>query len=422
MAYIRPCGAFSRSFLARIVPRRITGGMRACAALVCYLVVIVLAWRSSGSTSGFLLRGPAVVLLLDRFLGRLLAWPTPNRWARDLAGCAMVFLLGSAVFALLRPGLVPWWEAIYRGALACLTLFACESLLRLLPPTRRWSRWGLRGAMVGLFVLLIPVGVALHPLHTVPKRTPASLGLAFEDVRFRAADDVLLAGWLVPHPAGRGNVIFCHGHGRNRGHLAGLLPAVHALGLNVLTFDFRGHGDSEGHTSTFGHREVADLVAAAGYLRDRFPGKPLFLVGTSLGAAVSLQALPQLPDVAGVWSEGAFGRLDRVVDNEFACLPQWVRKPLVAFYHQLGRLDCGLCIGDVNPVESMRGVSVPVFFCHGEKDELVPLSEGESLYEACRGPRWCWWAAEASHYRVRQRHHDEYLRRLRSFLEERLVR
>jgi fermentation-respiration switch protein FrsA (DUF1100 family) len=258
---------------------------------------------------------------------------------------------------------------------------------------------------------------AVHPLHTVPKRTPAALGLVFEEVRFRTADGLSLAGWVVPHPQARGNVLFCRGHGRNRGHVAGLLPTLHGLGLNVLAFDFRGHGDSDGHTSTFGHREVNDLLAAEAYLRGRYPGKPLLLVGVSLGAAVCLQALPYLPEVRGVWSEGAFARLAVPVEHEFRLLPGWIRGPLVAAYDWLGWLDCGLWVPGVNPVEVVAGASVPVYFCHGRQDELVPCSEGEDLYRAHAGPKWHWWAENASHYNVRQRNPEEYLRGLKAFLQ-----
>ena len=240
--------------------------------------------------------------------------------------------------------------------------------------------------------------------------------MAFEDVRFRTADGVLLAGWVVPHPEPRGNVIFCHGHGRNRGHVAGLLGTLHGLELNVLAFDFRGHGDSEGHTSTFGDREVGDLVAAAGFLRARFPDKPLFLVGVSLGAAVVLQALRRLPEVHGVWSEGAFSQLDTVVENKFDLVPSRLRKPLVRAYHLIGFCDCGFHVGSINPVDALPGSAVPVCFCHGQRDELVPAEQGIDLYDACTGPKCCWWVANASHYNVRQRNRLEYLSRLRAFL------
>jgi alpha-beta hydrolase superfamily lysophospholipase len=297
--------------------------------------------------------------------------------------------------------------------------FLLESFLCIVH--RSGSSWrkglSLRLAFLVLLALLIPWAAALHPLHTVPKRTPAALGLAFEDVRFRTADGLLLAGWLVSHPQARGNVLFCHGHGRNRGHVAGLLPTLHGLGLNVLAFDFRGHGDSAGHTSTFGHEEVHDLLAAEAYLRQRFPGKPLFLIGISLGAATCLEALPHLPQVRAVWSEGAFARLAVPIEHEFRLLPAWMRRPLMAGYHRLGWLDCGLWAPAVNPVEAVAQTRIPVYFCHGAKDELVPLSEAKALYEAHAGPKWRWWVEKASHYNVRQRNPEEYLRRLEWFVQ-----
>src|ERR1051326_3511643 len=189
--------------------------------------------------------------------------------------------------------------------------------------------------------------IALHLPRTVPKRTPAALGLAYEDVQFETADGLALGGWLVPHAEARGSVIFCHCHGRNRGHVVGFLPELHDMGLNVLAFDFRGHGESPGHTETFGVREVQDVVAADAYLRRRYPNQPIFLVGVSYGAAVALQALPQLPDVRALWCESSFGRLSTVVEREFATAPSWLRHGLVSTYTYLAWLDCGIWGPDI---------------------------------------------------------------------------
>ena len=162
---------------------------------------------------------------------------------------------------------------------------------------------------------------------------------------------------------------------------------------------------------------MQDVLAAAAYLREHFPDQPLFLVGVSLGAAVSLQALPHLPDVCGVWSEGCFGRLDAVVEHYFAELPRALRRPLVGLYGTLGRLDAGFAVAAVNPVDALRRVDVPIAFCHGREDELVPFAQGQALHDAYAGPKAHWWVDDATHYDVRQRNRDEYLRRLRLFLE-----
>ncbi len=392
--------------------------MRRTFAVCCHALVLLAAFRSAHSLSGFLLHGPALALLLDRYALHLLPWATPVRWTRELAVRGAYFCFGAVFSWFLRPGVIPWWEAAYRGAMLSVAAFALDTLVRRIGRPR--MRQTLRAAALACLALAAPVAFVLHPLHTTPKRTPAALGLDFEDVRFPAADGVSLAGWVVPHPDARANVLFCHGHGRNRGHVAGLLPTLHGLRANVLASDFRGDRDSGGYTSTFGQHEVGDVVAAAGYLQRRFPGKPLFLVGISLGAAVSLQALPQLPEVRGVWSEGAFARFGTVVEHQFAIVPRSIRAPIVGAYEWLSWLDCGLWADAIRPVEAVTRAGVPVYFCHGRLDELVPPAEGAALYAACAGPKWGWWVDGANHYDVRQLNPSEYLGRLRSFLEGRL--
>jgi uncharacterized protein len=389
--------------------------VRRIAALLCHAAALGTALRWSDSASSFLVTSLGLSLLLDRYTLRLLPWKSIN-WKRELYTRAGFLLGGAVAFYLMRPGIVPLREAAYRGLLVCLVAFLSERILGLASSFRRGLC--LRCILISLLVLLIPIVAALHPLHTVPKRTPAALGLSFEDVRFRSADGVELAAWLVPHPHPRGNLVFCHGHGRSRGQAAALLTIFHDLGLNVLAFDFRGHGDSDGHTSAFGYREVEDLIAAEAYLNRRCPGQPLLLAGVSLGAAVALQTLPKLPKVRGVWSEGAFAHFTNAVDYKFSPLPDLLRRPLVTCYYWLGWLDCGLWAPSVNPVECLQGVTVPIFFCHGRRDELVPFAEGETLYRSYGGPKGHWWVEGASHYNVRQRNHREYLCRLRAFLEE----
>lgn len=382
-------------------------------ACLCHAAVVFVAYCWTYSTSGFLITGLGLVLLLDRYALRILPWP-PMAWKKECLLRAGCFLGGATIFYFLRPGIVPIGEAAHRGLMVCLIVFLAEQLLRWTPRLR----WPMSALLIGLLVFLIPFVAALHPLHTVPKRTPAALGLAFEDVRFSTADGVELAAWLIPHPHPRGNLIFCHGHGRNRGHVAALLPTFHDLGLNVLAFDFRGHGDSAGHTSTFGFLEVQDLLAAETYLRRRCPDRPLLLAGVSLGAAVSLQALPQMPFVRGVWSEGAFARFGDAVDYKFSMLPRFLRAPLIGSYSMLAWLECRLWLPSVNPVDCLENRTIPIFFCHGECDELVPLGEGEMLYERYGGPKRHWWVAGASHYNVRQRNHRMYLERMRAFLSD----
>jgi hypothetical protein len=316
--------------------------------------------------------------MLDRYVFAFLPWPRPVRWSCELLTRATYFIIGSIAAYVARLGLVPISEALTLGAGLSIGAFLFESIIDFVRASGRrlagksqpavsnpWVHAACSGVtFLVFFGLAVPLG-ALHPLRTVPKRTPAVVGLTFEEVHFTTADGIKLTGWLMPHPQARGNVIFCHGHGRNREHGTGFMPLLHELGLSALAFDFRGHGDSDGHTATFGDREVKDLVAAEEFLSRAVSRPAGFLVGVSYGAAVALQALPQLPRVRAVWCEGCFGRFRSVVENQFTWLAQPLRSPLVSAYQLLAWLDCGVWAPDINPIDHLEQVRIPIYFCHG---------------------------------------------------------
>jgi alpha-beta hydrolase superfamily lysophospholipase len=394
------------------------------------LVAALYSCRSSGE---FLVFGVGAILLLDRYFFRWAPWVLPIKWQREIVVRLGGFLAGTVGFYLIRLGSVPLREALMLGAATSLVLFLMEACvgvanrithrLRSKDQTepKSWvAACALRLPFLFLLFLAVPLE-AIHPIHTVARRTPEAQGLVCEEVHFASTDGLQLAGWLLPHSHARGNVIYCHGHGRNRGQGSWMLPTLHDLGLNVLAFDFRGHGDSPGHVSTFGHQEVRDLLGAVHYFEGRCPNQPLFIVGVSLGAAVTLQSLPELPQVHGVWSEGCFSRLDTVIDHFFASVPGGLREPLVATYNYLAFLDCGFWAPDISPKEALAHVHVPICFCHGTQDQLVPFEEAQDLYQSYAGPKSHFWVTGGNHYNLRQVAHEEYLQRLRSFLNNQLT-
>jgi alpha/beta superfamily hydrolase len=72
-----------------------------------------------------------------------------------------------------------------------------------------------------------------------------------------------------------------------------LARTVNQMGIPALRFNFRGVGQSEGEYAE-GVGEVDDLVAAAGWMQEQFPGHALWLAGFSFGAYVALQAAARL--------------------------------------------------------------------------------------------------------------------------------
>ena len=69
-----------------------------------------------------------------------------------------------------------------------------------------------------------------------------------------------------------------------------------ALAANVLLFDFRGHGDSDGHTVSLGRHERLDVLAAVHYLRPQRAEQARMAMGLgiSMGASALTHAAAEI--------------------------------------------------------------------------------------------------------------------------------
>lgn len=131
-----------------------------------------------------------------------------------------------------------------------------------------------------------------HPSRTITA-TPATAGLAFDDIRFDVTDagSPRLDGWWIPAPnanAGAATILYLHDA---RGSLSGCVPALtalHALGVNVFAIDYQGFGRSAGRHPT--ERLLDDdSVAAWTYLTDtrHIPARSIVVDGDGIGATLA---------------------------------------------------------------------------------------------------------------------------------------
>jgi pimeloyl-ACP methyl ester carboxylesterase len=283
-------------------------GLRRLAPVLVYAAVLLWAAWYVDCRSLWILFGVAPVLLLDQYFGRLLPWPEPRPKASALLPRAAIAVIGGVGCYLCNRPYVYFWDTLFIGVVLTLGVSLIGSMVDL--GSALWRLWrkqpngppGRLAAAVAVFaiVLAIPASAPLlffHLIHQPPHWTPADDGYEFEEVTVTAGDGLALSGWLIPCPDAVGSVIYCHGHGSNRTQIRPLVPLFRSLRLNVLAFDFRGHGASPGHTATFGAREVEDVIGADRFLRERFPDQPIVLCGISYGASICVQALPRLPHV-----------------------------------------------------------------------------------------------------------------------------
>ena len=213
---------------------------------------------------------------------------------------------------------------------------------------------------------------------------PAELGLLPESVFFDS-DGRSLHGWYfrtMMAPA-RGTVIHCHGNGGNiTGHFE-FISWMPARGWNVLCFDYRGFGHSEGRPSRPG--TIADTHAAIDYARarDDVDKSRLVLFGQSLGGAVGIVVAAERNDLRGVAIEGAFASYRGAA--YYVCKQSWL---LWGVARPASRL---LIAPGFDPIDYVARIApTPMFFITGTADDICDYRQTLQLHEAAGEPKCLW--------------------------------
>ena len=133
-------------------------------------------------------------------------------------------------------------------------------------------------------------------------------------VQFAAADGLLLTrqAW---RPDGEPAAVLAvvHGYGEHGGRYRGLAEDMAARGYAVHVYDLRGHGRSagrRGHLGRFGDY-LDDTAVYLEAVRGEQPGRPLFLLGHSLGGLIAAAYAEDRPTegLAGLILSSPFLRL-----------------------------------------------------------------------------------------------------------------
>jgi fermentation-respiration switch protein FrsA (DUF1100 family) len=149
--------------------------------------------------------------------------------------------------------------------------------------------------------------------------------------------------------------------------------------INIFIFDYRGYGQSTGDVSEPGTYE--DGRAAVELLRQRYAVKPaeLVLFGRSLGAAVAAQIAREI-ETRLLVLESPFVSVGEMARVMFPLLP-------------LGRF---LSV-QYNTLEKIRHVRSPLLVLHGQRDEIVPFSQGRRVFEGANEPKRFYAIPDAGH-------------------------
>lgn len=391
-----------------------------------------------------------VFVLAPLLLGGLLLWRYPQyrhvRW-RHIAFYVVflsIVLYGALrVVAEIATAHVPPWEVVVvlwftlAWRLAW-TLWTC-TVGRL---GQKWVRWARlarrRGTPVPGAVRLIRPARALvtatvffpaflamvvtHRAKLTDAQDPQSVfAINYESVRVPTSDGLMLDAWFVPQPGAERTILVCHGAGANKGNFVWFLGPLAWHGYNVMFFDFRAHGASDGRLTTYGIRERLDVLAAVAWLKRERRGQAKCIVGlgSSQGAMALALAAAEEPRIDAIVLDSPFTSPRELVHAGADRLP--ILGPLAADWMLLlVSLESGTNFFTASAEQAIASMRPrPVFVVHGEGDIMMPAAHAERLYRAAPDPREIWFGP-GTHSNVITTAPDEYARRLFAFLDRTL--
>lgn len=209
--------------------------------------------------------------------------------------------------------------------------------------------------------------------------TPQQLGLnGIEEVRLKTADGLTVLAWVAQPRTGAPMIAYFHGNGGSFKKLHGRIEKLNSFGYGVAMLAYRGYSGSDGAPSEEGlyadARTLMDWLNAQGYA-----DRDVVLYGQSLGSGVATKVASER-QVAAVVLEAPYTSTADVAATQLWMFPVgWTMRDQ---FRSIGRI---------------ASIKAPLLIVHGQKDRLIPVSQGQALLAAAPDPKQGFFPPGADH-------------------------
>ncbi len=248
--------------------------------------------------------------------------------------------------------------------------------------------------------------ILMFLFHPRPEFGPPRSEELFEEVLIPVEEEIVVGGRIYLAGQVAPNILFFHGNGEIVADYEDLAPLYTDLGINFIPVDYRGYGRSTGKPTVT--TMMRDCHVIFDYVRNRLTDKgcdgPLIVMGRSLGSASALELISCYEDqIDGLIIESGFA---------FA-------GPLL----QLLGIDTSAQGMDEEQgfrnIDKIRTFPKPTLVIHAENDHIIPLSDGQALFDTCPAPdKKFLMIPKANHNDIFMRGISAYMEGVKEFTEK----
>ena len=248
-----------------------------------------------------------------------------------------------------------------------------------------------------------------------------------QSVSFLSKDKILLRGLFIERDMPLGTLVLCHGY---RNYKESMYRFVMLFPrYNLLFFDFRAHGESEGNITTIGAKENRDVIAAAKWVKNKhkennqYKKLPIIIVGVSMGGASALKAASKKKDCCdALIIDSSYADLWETVKDVFgehSGLPHYPFLPVVEI---LFYIVSGQNIRKMRPIDYITQITKPILLIHSCYDDHTRPDNTLRLYQMA-DPKIVdlWIGPKCNHALLHRVYPEDYYFVVKNFLRDKKV-
>lgn len=256
--------------------------------------------------------------------------------------------------------------------------------------------------------LLVVAGLCLsgcqHLLYHPTKLTyypPEKVGLKPQEVFIQVDDSEKIHAWhFESQMTPKALIVFFHGNAQNiSSHYMALAWAT-KKDMELLVFDYRGYGRSDGEVKT--QNTIEDGHAVLNWAEQNSE-LPLVVFGQSLGGAVAMKVVSERENKSRIKLlavESTFASYRMAAQDALA--RPWLTWPFQWMAH--------FVLSDkYAPKGHLEKLSpVPLLVIHGTRDPIIEFKRGQEVFDLAREPKEFWSVENGRHIDAFQRENGKY--------------
>jgi hypothetical protein len=259
------------------------------------------------------------------------------------------------------------------------------------------TEFNIKRLMTSLIIIpiLVYVGIGVFAYFYADKIIFQPQSLPFKDdesiIKLTTPNGENISAKFFKNERAEWTILFSHGNAEDIFSSTPFFEELSQTGFNVLAYDYRGYGTSEGKPSEKNAYE--DIETAYNYLinEQRISPEKIIIHGRSLGGAVSVD-LASRKTCGGLIVESSFVTAFRVLTK-------------VSIYP----------FDKFENIKKIDLVKCPILFIHGKRDSLIPFWHSEKLFESANEPKTFYAVENADHNDVAYKAQEVYFLKIKEF-------